>query len=572
MLEIGSIVDGKYKILNKIGQGGMSIVYLAMNERANKQWAIKEVRKDGVKDFEVVKQGLIVEIDMLKRLSHPNLPSIIDVIDQKDNFLIVMDYIQGNSLKDRLDEFGAQPQELVIEWAKQLSDVLGYLHTRKPAIIYRDMKPSNIMLKPDGKLTLIDFGTAREYKEKNLADTTCLGTIGYAAPEQFGGKGQTDGRTDIYCLGATLYHLVTGMNPSEPPYEIKPIREINPSLSSGLEKIILKCTQRNPEDRYQNCAELTYALEHYDEIDDIYRNRQKKRLSAFITTIFLAIVSLGVGVGFDKAAEAKTDEQYEDVIAEANSLTNEESIRATLKKAILIKPGDKEAYISLIESYYNPQYGDENDMYNFSVKEAQEIEELLNDYGSELKENKSNYVEVSYELAKAYFFYYTYGNEDKSGDNENAKYKAAKKWYKNVIDYSDENNFLYWNESKIYYEISEYYTSIGDWENTGDFKGKYLEYFSNYIQLFSLASDNKKINNDNIKLRMYQLFSSALAAKTEKFINDGVAAEDVQKLLNQMQAEIQAIENPDNNLESLISSIKASNQKIEIKIQAMSGS
>ncbi len=572
MLEIGSIIDGKYKILNKIGQGGMSIVYLAMNERANKQWAIKEVRKDGVKDFEVVKQGLIVEIDMLKRLSHPNLPSIIDVIDQKDNFLIVMDYIQGNSLKDRLDEFGAQPQELVIEWAKQLSDVLGYLHTRKPAIIYRDMKPSNIMLKPDGKLTLIDFGTAREYKEKNLADTTCLGTIGYAAPEQFGGKGQTDGRTDIYCLGATLYHLVTGMNPSEPPYEIKPIREINPSLSSGLEKIILKCTQRNPEDRYQNCAELTYALEHYDEIDDIYRNRQKKRLSAFITTIFLAIVSLGVGVGFDKAAEAKTDEQYEDVIAEANSLTNEESIRATLKKAILIKPGDKEAYISLIESYYNPQYGDENDMYNFSVKEAQEIEELLNDYGSDLKENKSNYVEVSYELAKAYFFYYTYGNEDKSGDNENAKYKAAKKWYKNVIDYSDENNFLYWNESKIYYEISEYYTSIGDWENTGDFKGKYLEYFSNYIQLFSLASDNKKINNDNIKLRMYQLFSSALAAKTEKFINDGVAAEDVQKLLNQMQAEIQAIENPDNNLESLISSIKASNQKIEIKIQAMSGS
>ncbi len=211
-------------------------------------------------------------------------------------------------------------------------------------------------------------------------------------------------------------------------------------------------------------------------------------------------------------------------------------------------------------------------MYNFSVKEAQEIEELLNDYGSDLKENKSNYVEVSYELAKAYFFYYTYGNEDKSGDNENAKYKAAKKWYKNVIDYSDENNFLYWNESKIYYEISEYYTSIGDWENTGDFKGKYLEYFSNYIQLFSLASDNKKINNDNIKLRMYQLFSSALAAKTEKFINDGVAAEDVQKLLNQMQAEIQAIENPDNNLESLISSIKASNQKIEIKIQAMSGS
>ena len=93
MLEIGSIIDGKYKILNKIGQGGMSVVYLAMNERANKQWAIKEVRKDGVKDYEVVRQGLIAETDILKRLNHPHLPSIIDVIDREDTFLIVMDYI-----------------------------------------------------------------------------------------------------------------------------------------------------------------------------------------------------------------------------------------------------------------------------------------------------------------------------------------------------------------------------------------------------------------------------------------------------------------------------------------------
>ena len=94
MLEIGSIIDGKYKILNKIGQGGMSVVYLAMNERANKQWAIKEVRKDGVKDYDVVRQGLIAETDILKRLNHPHLPSIIDVIDRDDTFLIVMDYIE----------------------------------------------------------------------------------------------------------------------------------------------------------------------------------------------------------------------------------------------------------------------------------------------------------------------------------------------------------------------------------------------------------------------------------------------------------------------------------------------
>lgn len=146
MLEIGSVIDGKYKILNKIGQGGMSTVYLAMNERANKPWAVKEVRKDGAADFEVIKQSQIMETNLLKKLDHPNLPSIVDVIDQKDCFLIVMDYIEGKPLSDALKEQNSLPCEDVIEWAKQLCDVLEYLHTRKPPIIYRDMKPSNVML------------------------------------------------------------------------------------------------------------------------------------------------------------------------------------------------------------------------------------------------------------------------------------------------------------------------------------------------------------------------------------------------------------------------------------------
>ena len=124
MLEIGSVIDGKYKILNVVGKGGMSVVYLAMNERANKQWAIKEVRKDGMQSFEVVKQNLVAETDLLKKLNHPHLPSIIDVIDCDDTFLIVMDYIEGDTIQDRLKKEGAQPQELVVEWGLQLADYL----------------------------------------------------------------------------------------------------------------------------------------------------------------------------------------------------------------------------------------------------------------------------------------------------------------------------------------------------------------------------------------------------------------------------------------------------------------
>ncbi len=142
MLEIGSLVDGKYRILREVGKGGMSVVYQAVNEKANKIWAIKEVRKDGVQNYEVVKQNLIVETELLKRFNHPNLPSIIDVIDGDGTFLIVMDYIEGNSLSKALEN-GAQSQDDVIEWSKQLCDVLGYLHSRKPPIIYPSVPPES---------------------------------------------------------------------------------------------------------------------------------------------------------------------------------------------------------------------------------------------------------------------------------------------------------------------------------------------------------------------------------------------------------------------------------------------
>lgn len=272
MLQIGSYVDGKYKVLNKIGQGGMSVVYLALNEKANKTWAIKEVRKDGQQDFTTVKQGLIAETNILKELNHKYLPSIIDVIDDGDSFLIVMDYIQGKSL-DKILKGSMEKEGLpialddVIDWGKQLCEVFYYLHTRPNPIIYRDMKPGNVMLKPDGEISLIDFGTARTFKQGNREDTTCLGTPGYASPEQYGGNGQSTPRSDIYCLGATLHHLITGRNPSPTPFNFPKITQCRPSLVDeipredmnkllGLEMIIDRCTQYEPENRYESCLEM----------------------------------------------------------------------------------------------------------------------------------------------------------------------------------------------------------------------------------------------------------------------------------------------------------------------------
>ena len=165
MTEIGTVVDGKYEILKEIGHGGMSVVYLAMDKHLNKQWAVKEILRKGGSNDEVVVNSLLAEANLMKRLDHPALPRIVDIIDNGLTIYIVMDYIEGVSLSKKMKEVGkAIPQEYVIDWGIQLCDVLGYLHSRQPPIIYRDMKPSNVMLKPDGNLMLIDFGTARVQK------------------------------------------------------------------------------------------------------------------------------------------------------------------------------------------------------------------------------------------------------------------------------------------------------------------------------------------------------------------------------------------------------------------------
>lgn len=346
MAQMGEIIDRKYEILREVGRGGMSVVYLAMDKRLNKQWAIKEFRKD--KDDanqQVALKALLDEANLMKKLDHPTLPRIVDIIDVGTTVYIVMDYIEGESLNKVLDAYGAQPQEAVIEWAKQLSEVLDYLHTQNPPVIYRDMKPANIMLKPDGTVRLIDFGIAREYKEGKEGDTEAIGTRGYAAPEQFGGRGQTDARTDIYSLGVTLYHLVTGKNPAEPPYEIYPIRHWDPNLSSGLEWLIQKCTQLNPNDRYQSCAEISYVLDNLDKFEGAYKKTQKRRIHIFTAAAVLGVVFMSASVGSFWGSSQVAANTYQ-------SYCDEDSIDGYVK-AIESDADNPSAYMGLVSKLWD---------------------------------------------------------------------------------------------------------------------------------------------------------------------------------------------------------------------------
>ena len=562
MLEIGSIIDGKYKILNKIGQGGMSVVYLAMNERANKQWAIKEVRKDGVKDYDVVRQGLIAETDILKRLNHPHLPSIIDVIDRDDTFLIVMDYIEGKSLDHWLKKDGAQPQEKVVEWAKQICDVLGYLHSRKPPIIYRDLKPANVMLKPDGQIMIIDFGTAREFKETSIEDTSCLGTQGYAAPEQYGGHGQTDARTDIYTLGATMYHLLTGHNPSLPPYEMYPIRRWNPALSSGLEKIVLKCTQRNPNDRYQNCAELMYALEHYGELDSAYRRKQSIKWKSFVASCALTVVSLAGSIGF-KVAESKTiKNSYDGYISEATKVTTQEERADYYEKAIKIDPEREEGYLELLDLFV---YGADKNERDFNRDETAEMTAILGYKGtgnrtneSYFERNKEGYDEFAFRMGVYYFYYYEGGGS--------AGKSMAQPWFEKA----QKGTTLDADKLQLaerFAKISGYYASLDSSDETG--YGSSASYGDYWTDLTNLTDgDISKVVNTKTAVAIYEELIARINENAVDFKRAGVTKDQMMDKLSNTKTRLEMLQNEisqsDETWDEVLDSISAAEHQVSV--------
>lgn len=260
---IGTVVGEKYSVLKLLGRGGFYTTYLVRDQKSDKTWAMKACDKMNRSYSPVIRENILQEPHMMIKLNHPAIPKVVDIVEDEENIFIIREYVEGVSLESVVRDLGAQPADKVVEWGKQLCDMLHYLHRLTPPHIYRDMKPANVILAQDGTLKVIDFGIVRMYDFMKDRDTCCLGTKGYAAPEQYGGSRQSDARTDIFGLGMTMHHLATGVDPKQPPYETKPICQVNPNLPKGLEYIITKCTQFNPDERYQNCDELIDDLNNY---------------------------------------------------------------------------------------------------------------------------------------------------------------------------------------------------------------------------------------------------------------------------------------------------------------------
>lgn len=355
MTERKRVLRERYELMTIIGRGGLSVVWLARDINLDSYWAVKQVKNNSSVEFE----SFIKEVELLSTLSYANIPRIVDRIEEGDDYFVVMDFIDGSALSKLVNLRGPQKETQVIEWAISICDTMIYLHSSNPQsgkrpIVYRDLKPDNIMLCPSGVIKLIDFGAAAYYVAGKKFRGQAVGTRGYAAPEQYGGANNILGEySDIYSLGATMHYLSTGFTPGLPPNGVPSVRSKNPDLSDAFEFCVAKCTADKPSDRYQTFTELKASLENIEKLSGIYRKKQKRRLMMFYTGLFLSVVFAITGfVGYNRYQVELEDRFQIAYQAAAAADRKEDYLNAAqyYAEAIQAKPDDYETHVLLFNA------------------------------------------------------------------------------------------------------------------------------------------------------------------------------------------------------------------------------
>ena len=269
-LKKGATLDGRYEIIELIKAGGMGAVYKAKDTRLDEYCAVKEMysQHSDPKEQEYAVKRFHQEAKILARLRHLNLPRVIDHFTEHGKYYLVMDFIEGEDLEAIVTGKGKKglPESKIVKYAIQVLDVLDYLHSQEPPIVYRDVKPPNIIIqKNDDNVMLVDFGIARAVMPGSMTKKTTVGTEGYIAPEQYVGKPEP--RSDIYALGATMHHLLTGVTPMI-PFHFTPLKELNPEISDKTNSVVMKALEMKPDDRFSSAGEMKKCLEEKYPLPD----------------------------------------------------------------------------------------------------------------------------------------------------------------------------------------------------------------------------------------------------------------------------------------------------------------
>ncbi len=281
------VLQDRYEVVNHLGQGGMGTVYVARDRRlGRRQCVVKKLRDDFFREEDKEKAMAFFEreADVLSKLQHSNIVHIHDSFKEDGDCYLVMEYVEGENLHQMLGRRGEPfPEEQVLQWASQIAEVLDYLHTNDPQIIYRDLKPSNIMIDTKDRVKLVDFGIARPYVEDS--DNTHVVSAGYSPPEQYWGA--ADPRSDVYALGATMYFLLTGEEPLA--LQTSSPRKMSMDISEHSDMIVQRATAQDLLLRYQSALEMK---EDIDRRKEIKGEKSKATFSAIVALVALGVVLL----------------------------------------------------------------------------------------------------------------------------------------------------------------------------------------------------------------------------------------------------------------------------------------
>lgn len=532
MLNKGFVLENRYKILNIAGKGGTSVVYRAVDLKANNaQRAVKEVMKtNGADAYNARQESLLIKEFCEKDVKNSFFPNIIEIIDNKPEALyIVQDYIDGVSM-EKLLAYDPFRHKTVLRYARDICSVMSFIH--KCGMIHSDMKPDNIMVvrsyddfenmkRPDkyGKLKFIDFGSVIERRQGTFAYTPA-----YAAPEQFN-KEELDERTDIFNIGATIYHMLTGKKPLNVSADGKLVSSaerftFGKGMNSALVRIIKKCVNDDRSKRYPNCDELYDAL---------YKAENHTYARATGILAGLAAVFLGFSFFAGTMANKSRSEDFNKLVERAENSAEYSERSAAFEEVIKADGSYSDAYLKLIELYKTDMVFDE--------KETSQILTLINENINELKRGPQ-YEEVAYELGILYWYYYFYGSDgDSSKQNGSTTGRIASvKWFREA----QTENFRKSDPDK--YDIARVYCAIGDFysqtqkkENELLKKNYSADLWESMKELDSLVEE-ANAGSEIIILETYKTLVNLENTNMNDFAKAGISYEEQRSFLDNIKA------------------------------------
>lgn len=542
-LKVGDVVGLRYKVVDLIGTGGTASVYLVNDLKLGVYLAMKEVvvttTSRGKMQFDMV----IKETDLLKKFSHPTIPKIMDVmrVNETSSLYIVMEYVDGGSLYEHAKGIfasgGQISEDKIIHWGIELCDVLGYLHEGcENRVIYRDLKPQNIMLNSRGDIKLLDFGISRELTEGyDYKNTIQLGSIGFAAPECTLEEGfWFDERSDIYALGRVLYYLATGHYPGDRSKPVVPIRRYNETRSIGLEKIITKATETDANLRYQSVGEMLYDLENIDKLGVEYNRRMNFR---FRSLIGLAVASV---VFFTSGGIATYAQSKQEANTFSNLLTlgvaNKDS--AKIVEAIKLRPTELKGYYNLIDVYKVDGV--------FSPEEANEFSKVLLSNLQDLR-NVNGYGDLAFDIGRLYWFYQGDGGAVQSIT-----------WFEDAVNYGSGNSKV----AKVYLELGKFKKDIVSSVAEASDAGMYRTYWGALKELFDL-----EVSNDMMKLTLVRTVFDTLDIYGYQLKDDGISRDEMSSLYEKSSKVLDSTYPTTTQLKELKKDLETKRGKVAVKMR-----